>query len=146
MSERIRRNVLNRRESNAHNARAFAICDRFGLSYDIDHIFGLPDETEADHIFAARFYSGLRKLNRLKCHHLTIFPRTRMVEIAHERGMVTSQDVENLEQGRTGDFFHVAAVEAKERLAGTGDRGSPRGVPHQGALGRDASALHPLRD
>jgi radical SAM superfamily enzyme YgiQ (UPF0313 family) len=107
MNERIRREILNRRESNEQNARAFRICDRYGLRYDIDHMFGLPEESEADHVRAARFYRGLRKLNRLKCHNLTCFPRTRIAEIAHSKGLLDDGEVRQMEEGRTGDFFHV---------------------------------------
>jgi len=114
MNEHLRCEVLNRRETNAHNARAFRICDRLGLRYDIDHIFGLPGETEADHVFAARFYSRLRRLNRLKCHNLTCFPRTPIVEAARRMGQVSEDDVRDMEHGRTGDFFHVDEIRDKE--------------------------------
>ncbi len=114
MNEHIRKDILNRRESNRHNARAFAICDRLGISYDIDHMFGLPEESEADHVFAAGFYSRLRELNRLKCHNLTCFPRTKIARIAHEKGIISEADRERMEQGCTGDFFHVDEIRDEE--------------------------------
>ncbi len=118
MNERIRKNILNRRESNEHNARAFAVCDKLGLNYDIDHIFGLPEETEADHVLAAKFYSRLKKLNRLKCHNLVCFPRTKIARIAQEKGILSQDDQNRMEQGCTGDFFHVDEIrdEGERRL------------------------------
>jgi hypothetical protein len=121
MNEQLRREVLNRRETNAHNARAFRICDRLGLRYDIDHIFGLPGESEDDHVVAARFYSRLKGLNRLKCHNLTCFPRTPIVAAAQRVGRLTDADVADMEHGRTGDFFHVDEIrdhEAQRAKAG----------------------------
>lgn len=115
MNEHVRRQVLNRRETNEQNARAFRLCDRFGLRYDIDHMFGLPEESEADHIMAARFYHGLRRMNRLKCHNLTCFPRTRIARIAQEHGLLTERDAQNMEEGRTGDFFHVDEIRDSEQ-------------------------------
>jgi anaerobic magnesium-protoporphyrin IX monomethyl ester cyclase len=114
MNERIRRETLRRRETNVHNSRAFRICDRYGLRYDIDHMFGLPGESESDHAMAARFYRGLKRLNRLKCHNLTCFPRTDMARLAREQGIIGEGDVLAMEQGRTGDFFHVDEIRDKD--------------------------------
>jgi len=115
MNESIRQHVLNRHESNEHNRRAFEICDRFGLQYDIDHMFGLPGESEADHVSAARFYAGLKELNRLKCHNLTWFPRTPIAELGQERGLLSPEEVAAGERGDVGDFFHVDSVKAREQ-------------------------------
>ena len=110
MNEDVRRRILNRRETNEQNARAFALCDELGIRYDVDHIFGLPEESVDDHRFAARFYSGLKRLNRIKVHNLTCFPRTGMERIMRERGLLTDEAVANMEMGRTGDFFHVDEI------------------------------------
>ena len=110
MNERLRREILNRRESNAHNARAFAVCDALGIRYDVDHIFGLPEESVDDHRFAARFYSKLKRLNRIKVHNLTCFPRTAMVDVMRRRGLLSDEAIAATEEGRTGDFFHVDEI------------------------------------
>ncbi len=59
-NDTIRRAVLNRGDTMEHVRQAVRICDEFELSYDIDHMFGLPDESPADHADAARFYSSLK--------------------------------------------------------------------------------------
>jgi len=115
VNEELRRNILNRRESNEQNARAFRLCDAYGLRYDIDHMFGLPEESETDHVMAARFYHGLRRMNRLKCHNLTCFPRTRIATISQQHGLLSERDAQNMEEGRTGDFFHVDEIRNPEQ-------------------------------
>ncbi|HPQ68552.1 MAG TPA: radical SAM protein [bacterium] len=106
LNESIRRNILQRSESNEEAERAFRLCDRYKLRYDIDHIFGLPEESVADFEFAARFYRSLTYLNRIKCHNLTYFPATPIIDAARERGMLSERNVRDIDEGRTGDFFH----------------------------------------
>ena len=110
VNEDIRRRILNRRETNETNARAFAACDAAGIAYDLDHMFGLPEETVADHKAAATFYSGLKRLNRVKVHNLTCFPRTAMADIMREKDLLSDEDLHRMEAGETGDFFHVDEI------------------------------------
>lgn len=106
LNESLKREVLRRFEGNDNCDRAFSACDKLGLHYDVDHMFGLPGETVQDHVFAARFYSRFKYLNRIKCHNLTYFPQLEIVDIAKNYGVVGQDDVENMEEGRVNDFFH----------------------------------------
>jgi anaerobic magnesium-protoporphyrin IX monomethyl ester cyclase len=102
-NETIRRTALNRGESNAQLLRAFEICDRIGLAYDADHMFGLPGESVADHVEAARIYGSLRMLNRIKCHNLVVYP-----------GSVMSRFKK---ASTAGDFTSTHSDEPENRLA-----------------------------
>jgi radical SAM superfamily enzyme YgiQ (UPF0313 family) len=107
----IRRGVLGRRESNEEYREAFRILDRVGIRYDIDHMFGLPGESEADHVEAARFYGTLRRLNRIKCHNLTFFPAMEIVDKARQAGMLDDEDVGRIRRGEmAADFFHRDSI------------------------------------
>jgi anaerobic magnesium-protoporphyrin IX monomethyl ester cyclase len=117
MNEVVRREVLNRRETNRHNARAFRFLDDLGISYDVDHIFGLPHESPADHAYAARFYSRWRHLNRIKCHNLTYFPTLGIVDLARREGLLTEADVAAIRRGEVGDFFHERRVGRERQRA-----------------------------
>ena len=64
-NEQIRREVLHRRETNEDAMRAFGICDRQRLWYDVDHMFNLPGESEDDHIRGVQQYRQLRYLGRI---------------------------------------------------------------------------------
>jgi len=106
LNEGTRKRILHRPETNEQNRRAFEICDRFGLSYDVDHMFGLPHETADDAIEAARFYALFRRLNRIKCHNLVYFPRLAITDLSLEEGLLSDEDISQIEAGRVNDFFH----------------------------------------
>ncbi|MBZ0253299.1 MAG: radical SAM protein [Candidatus Methylomirabilis sp.] len=111
LNEAVRNFVLARTESNTENTHAMAICDKYGIRYDVDHIFGLPEEREEDFVQAARYYRKRRYLNRIKCHNLTYFPQTEMVEIARKKGLIDDAEVERINRGEVGDFFHGRTVD-----------------------------------
>ncbi len=102
----VRREQLNRRETLAQARAAFQICDRAALPYDIDHMWNLPTESVGDGIDALRLYSGLRCLNRVKVHFMTVFPGTAMMQIGLRDGWLSSERAERIRQGFIGDFFH----------------------------------------
>ncbi len=114
LNESIKRNVLNRSETNERARKAFTICDRLRLRYDIDHMFGLPGESEDDHLAAAGFYSRLKYLNRLKCHNLTYFPKLPIGEIAKREMVVDEGILQKNERGEVNDFFHSDSIKDKE--------------------------------
>lgn len=113
-NEELRSRVLKRPESLAAVDRAFAACDRAGLAYDADYIFGLPGETEADHLAAALEFSRLKRLNRIKCHNLVYYKGFGITDYALKEGWVNEAALSR------GDFF-------------SGDRAAP------GMRGADAA-------
>lgn len=106
VNEDLKRKTLGRTETNDQALNAFRICDRHGLPFDIDHMFGLPGECAADHARALDFYKPLRRLNRIKTHQLVYFPGTAITEEAAERGILAPDDLERIRSGEAGDFFH----------------------------------------
>ncbi len=111
LNPEIRKGVLGRWEGNEQYEKAFEILDRVGIRYDIDHMFGLPGESLEDHAEAARFYSSLGRLNRIKCHQLTYFPGLEIVEKAKEAGVLRGEDVAAIQRGEmVSDFFHVDSI------------------------------------
>jgi radical SAM superfamily enzyme YgiQ (UPF0313 family) len=112
-NETLKKEVLHRHETNAGALAAFKRCDRFGLRYDIDHIFGLPGEKTADHLEGLRYYSQLKRLNRIKCHNLTYFPNTAITRYALENRLLTAEETGKLAQGDISDFFHGDAIRDK---------------------------------
>lgn len=109
-SETVRKNILDRKETNEENLHTFLLCDAHKIHYDIDHMFGLPGETDKDYFHAARFYAQLKYLNRIKVHYLNYFPGTKIVETALEMGLIGKEDITQIMEGKVGDFFHDPAV------------------------------------
>lgn len=98
-NEKLRSAALRRPESLEAVKKAFAVCDAAGLPYDADYIFGLPGETEADHLEAARRFSELRRLNRIKCHNLVYYKGLGITDQALKEGRLEENAVSQ------GDFF-----------------------------------------
>jgi len=108
LNENVRKHILNRSETHNQCKKAFQICDKFKLRYDIDHMFGLPEEKVEDFKYAAEFYSQLKYLNRIKCHNLTYFPNLSIVEIARKNSILTEADINDISNGKRKDnFFHL---------------------------------------
>ena len=110
-NDRIRREVLDRPETTEDAKRTFALCDRHGLRYDVDHMFGLPGETAQDFVDAARIYADLRYVNRVKVHHLVYFPGAPILEIAKGMGLATDDDRARAEAGEVGDIARAGSIE-----------------------------------
>ncbi|OGS35157.1 MAG: hypothetical protein A2293_09155 [Elusimicrobia bacterium RIFOXYB2_FULL_49_7] len=106
-NERIRKQVLRREETNAQILAAFALCDQYGLRYDADHMFGLPQESVDDHIMAAELYAKCAYLNRVKCHNLVVYPGT---------------DIAQLKKAMPGDFFNTSFDAPEMRAANSSFR------------------------
>lgn len=114
LNETIRKTVLHRNETNQQARAAFRLCDSYRLRYDIDHMFGLPGETEQDHIEGALFYSRLRRLNRVKCHNLTYFPNLPIIESARRKNILDQADLDDIDKGRITNFFHDAFIKDRQ--------------------------------
>ncbi|MBN1824521.1 MAG: B12-binding domain-containing radical SAM protein [Endomicrobiales bacterium] len=113
LNERIRTKTLRCLGSNEHVDRAFRLCEQHGIKYDIDHMFGLPGESEGDHKKAAEYYIGLKNLNRIKCHNLTYFPKLQIINAAKEAAMLTDEDIADIENGKVGNFVNIEYIKDK---------------------------------
>ena len=96
-NEKLKKDVLKRDEKTESLSRAFSVCDERRLRYDIDHLFGIPGESRADHLASAGIYMGLQYLNRIKCHNLTYYREAPIYEYA-------PPEIKEDEDYR-GDFF-----------------------------------------
>lgn len=115
-NQKIRKEILNRSENDSQISAAFKICDDLQLRYDVDLMFGLPGAKEADYILPLKFMNNIKYLNRLKCYNLSYFPRLEIINNARHAGMLNQSDIERIEEGDTGDFFHLDSIkDAPER-------------------------------
>ncbi len=107
VNERVRREVLNRHESNAAITNAFAACERVGLPFQVDHIFGFPGEAAEDYPAALAFYAPWRRLARIECFDLAYHPETPIVaqEVA-----LTAERQESIRSGGEAMYFLGGSV------------------------------------
>jgi len=114
-NDRIRRDVLNRRETGDDAFRAFEFCDRVKLRYDVDHMFNLPTETREDHVRGAECYGRLPYLGRIKVHFLVYLPTADIVDHAIAAGDLPADARERLADGEESDFYDQASGGDGER-------------------------------
>ena len=120
-NEDVRHRVLQRVETNKDAEEAFGICARHGLWYDVDHMLGLPGETEDDHRAGALRYSELTCLNRVKVHHLVYLPGADIIDRAIEAGAVSTDIREQLADGIETDFYDAAGTGNPRLTSAYGD-------------------------
>ncbi len=99
-----RRNVMNRIYSNDDVRRGVSLLKERGIRVLLDHIIGLPGDTEEMMVEAARFYNELRP-TRLLVFWLSFFPGTEILSAASQSGLLTADEVENIQDGMEGSFY-----------------------------------------
>jgi radical SAM superfamily enzyme YgiQ (UPF0313 family) len=93
--------------------RALSACDKLGVSYSIDHIFGIPGEGQKEYRLTAEFFAQT-KADRICCYALFYYPKTHIIESAKARGMLNDQDVERIEEGKAKLYVYGSSLRGKD--------------------------------
>lgn len=112
-----RRNVMFRNYDNESIKRSVAALKKKRIMVSLDHILGIPGDTQEMMREAAEFYIDI-KPDRLLAYWLTYFPGTKIVDIALEKGTMTAADKEEIESGNGGNLLcgrGVAQVAATKK-------------------------------
>lgn len=116
MDEENRKTFLHRPETNERITKCFAHLDRHGVQYSVDHIFGLPNERDKEHLRdAASAYSQCEMIHKINCFFLTCFPKTPMVQYAIEHGMIRPEDEAKINAGEQ-DFYYDYGITVDDEL------------------------------
>lgn len=105
-SEKTRREVLNRFESNDQISKAAQNCHQAGLKFSIDHIFNIPTEGLKEYKQAVSFYNSLDP-TIINAYWLQYFPKTEIVNIAVKHKLLKKSDVLKIENGLTNTSLIV---------------------------------------
>jgi len=103
---KIRKSITNRFENNSQIKKVFEICDNIKLKFDVDLILGLPAIKEEDYIGALKFLKPYKYLNRIKCFYLAYYPNMPIIKKSIENGLLSNEDLKNIEEGLFDDWFH----------------------------------------
>jgi len=98
LNEKISWEVLKRHNKRNKIANAINIIKSKGIIVKCDHIFGIPGETREDLIDALKFYNENRP-SIVSVYNLTYYPKALITDIAFEYGILSKQDIKNIEQG-----------------------------------------------
>lgn len=99
LSEEICSEILHRKSSNTKIAEVISILKDVGIMVQVDHMLGIPGDTLKLHEESAIFYNKYRP-NIITTFWLNYYPKTSIVEIAKQRGVLTERDISNIEGGK----------------------------------------------
>jgi radical SAM superfamily enzyme YgiQ (UPF0313 family) len=105
-SEKTRREILNRFESNAQISQAAQNCHQANLKFSIDHIFNIPSEGLPQYKEAVNFYCSLDP-TIINAYWLQYFPKTEIVNIAFKYKLLKKSDIVKIEKGLTNTSLIV---------------------------------------
>lgn len=110
-SERIRREIFNRRETNDEIVRFAQDCHRVGLNFSFNHIFDAPGDREKEIFETAEFYNRIRP-KIIDSYCLVYFPKAEIIKTAIQDKILTTEDTRLIEEGKfkglhQGGFYNV---------------------------------------
>jgi len=114
-NENIRKNILDRFETNKQIKKAFSACDKVKLRYDIDLMLGIPHITEQDYKSVFEFINVRSYINRLKCYYLSYYPNLSITDKAKKANILNDSDIDDIIKGKVGDWFHLDSIKDKEQ-------------------------------
>ena len=97
-SEETRRKITHRFETNQRIRDASAIIKKNKIKLEVDHILGMPHETEEHQVEAAKFYNEIRP-DIINVYWLKCFPKTDIIDYMVEDGRIAKEDVEKINNG-----------------------------------------------
>jgi len=102
--EEQRRNILNRNYTNDQVRKTVSLLKERKITVSVDHIIGLPGDTEEKLRSAVAFYNELRP-DRLLTFWLTYYPGAEIMNIARESGILDDKDCKRIESGHGGHRY-----------------------------------------
>jgi anaerobic magnesium-protoporphyrin IX monomethyl ester cyclase len=99
-SENTRINILQRGGKNKRILEVAKLCHQLGIKFWFDHILNIPEETEKEQLEALQFYNESRP-DVINTFWLTYFPKTKIAEIALEKGIIDKETLEKINRGET---------------------------------------------
>ena len=114
-SERVRRDILKRPETNDQILKATRICREFNLNFTIDHILNIPGDTNGELREAICFYNLIRP-TIINTFLLTYYPLTLIVETAVKAKLLTAKDVRAINEGKTPTTYSLSLGGRRETV------------------------------
>lgn len=100
LNEKIRRDSLNRYETNRDIIKALKLLYQSKIPFNIDHIVGLPGDSFEYQIKALSLYNEVRP-NRLLFFFITFYPDTEISDIAEKEGILDEELKTLINEGKS---------------------------------------------
>jgi len=99
LSEELCSEVLHRKTDRAMIARTIDDLREIGIMVQVDHMLGIPGDTLELQEESLLFYNRHRP-SLISIFWLTYYPGTDIVEIAERQGILTTDDIDRMEEGK----------------------------------------------
>lgn len=107
-SEDTRKKTLNRVGDNKRIMEVAKLCHKLKIIFSFDHIFNIPGEDEKEQVEALQFYNNTRP-HAIHTFWMTYFPKTKITDIALEKGMLNHEDVNKINKGEASTSLRIGA-------------------------------------
>jgi radical SAM superfamily enzyme YgiQ (UPF0313 family) len=88
-----------RPESRPQLEQALVALNKYDVHYQVDHMLGIPGETDEDQRVALEFYNEYRP-DIVSVFWLKYYPKLPIIDFAVEHGILRREDVADIEEGR----------------------------------------------
>lgn len=109
-NEELRKNVLNRHESNQQILKAIHIMEKNKIHYTMDYILGLPEQTLQELEDVAKLFAGLKYCYRLSPFMCQYLPGSKMINYAVHKGEMSLADVEIINNGGHDNYMGEGSI------------------------------------
>lgn len=97
--EPLRKDILNRPETNIEIIKSCELIKNKGIKLIVDHIFGIPFETEITQEVSQQLYEHI-KPDIVNCYQLLYFPKSKIIEHALKCGYLKKEDIGKINRGK----------------------------------------------
>lgn len=101
----VRMKILKRPETNEQIHQAIDILERVKVTYSLDYILGLPEQTVGELKEAAKFFSNLKYCYRISPFMLSYLPKLEIVDFAIKHGLLDKSEPDRIEEGLHGNYM-----------------------------------------
>ncbi|MBF0363785.1 MAG: B12-binding domain-containing radical SAM protein [Oligoflexia bacterium] len=109
--EGLRKEALNRQESNEQIHKAIAILEKNKAHYTLDYILGLPGQKEEELQLVAELFSRSKYCYRLSPFMCQYLPGSKLIDYGLKIGELTKKDVAEINQGNHGNYMGEGSIE-----------------------------------
>jgi len=102
MDEQVRKDSCERYETNEEILTMLQTLDKYKLKYELDHIFGLPGDTEQSYAYAAQVYKNGSSLLKINTNILSYIPKTSIIDKSIKAKQIKKSDVQAIDEGKEG--------------------------------------------
>jgi len=117
MDERVRKDILKRPVTDKTILRVINLCKKHGLSFELDHIFGIPTEPLSAQDKAFQYYIDWQPL-RINTFWLTLYPGIGMVSTMSQYGLISEDYAKAVYHGKSvsKDYHDGGVITQKEMI------------------------------